>query len=99
MRLGETYEQAILREVREELGVTVRLEEFLGVTPEVYPFEGVALPTIVLYRRGIIAQGTIVADDDVEEARFFKVADLASLDIAYPSIRAIAGRGLDIAPD
>lgn len=64
---GETPERAARREVREETGLTVRLEGLLGG----FPGGGPGGPVLFLCYRGRVAGGDLAAGDDASETGFF----------------------------
>lgn len=61
---GERWQDAALREVREETGCSARLEEFAGVVL----YEVLALPKIVLFwNMTLVGLRTFTASDEVDE--------------------------------
>jgi len=67
---GETVERAARREVREELGVGVRIERFVGIFPDTYGPE--RLPSLNIYYLGRLRPGAGArAGDDALEYRWF----------------------------
>ena len=89
MGLDESLEDAALREAKEELDVTVRVEDFLGSFPEVYEFGGVAVPFLAIYFAARIVNGTPRPSDDVAALGYFTREELTELDIPYPGLRKI----------
>ena len=87
--LDESLEDAALREAKEELDVTVRVEDFLGSFPEVYEFGGVAVPFLAIYFAARIVDGTPRPSDDVAAIGYFTREELTELDIPYPGLRKI----------
>jgi len=59
---GETVDKAILREVKEELGLDAKIAQFVGV----YPFFELN-QTILVYH--LAAQGEVQADNELAEIR------------------------------
>ena len=47
--LDESLEEAAIREAKEELGVTIQTDSYLGSFPEIYEFGGVAVPFLAIY--------------------------------------------------
>jgi ADP-ribose pyrophosphatase YjhB (NUDIX family) len=68
---GETAERAARREMREELGVDVRIGRFLGTFSDTYGPD--RLPSLNLYYLGRLARdgATVRASDDASECRWF----------------------------
>ncbi len=93
---GETPEQAALREVREETGLTATLEASLGEIRYVYQFRGQRIFKRVhffLFRHeggelGALPPGPRV---EVDEVRWVPLAQLVSL-LGYKGEKAIAAR-------
>lgn len=82
MELGETPEQAALRELKEETGLSAKVESLLGVTSE--PSE---LYDTVLMAGYLIKDfdGVLSPGDDASEAAWFAYAELP--EIAFDSHR------------
>lgn len=83
MELGETPEEAGLRELCEETGIHGKIEMLLGVMTHSSPDYGTILMT------GFLASchgGTLAPGDDAEEASWFGPENLP--DIAFPSHKA-----------
>lgn len=87
IELGETPEQACVREVLEETGHDCRITELLGVTTGRIPAErrirgeGVDLLTVQIHYRAEITGGTLrpEVDGSSHDARWFPLADLDSV--------------------
>lgn len=94
MHPGETPEEAIVREVEEELGVQISLGKYAGCMPETYDYGGVILPFLGIYFTATIVKGDIVPKDDVAEARFFDIEEIDKLDITYPALPSLIKRAL-----
>lgn len=75
---GETAEAAAVREVREELGVDVRLERFVGIFPDTYAFGGERLSSLNIYYVARLRRpnASIRPADDVSGFRWFPLARL-----------------------
>lgn len=84
LEVGETLRKAVVREVREETGLTIEPGELLGVFERVLPDEQgkityhYVLIDFLCRRMG----GELVAADDAEEARWFRREELAALELA-----------------
>ncbi|VFQ43635.1 NUDIX hydrolase [Desulfoluna butyratoxydans] len=82
MELGESPEEAAVRELREEAGIDGRIRSLLGVTTNPNPDYGTVLLMGYLIRSWT---GVPVAGDDADDARFFPLDDLP--EIAFRSHR------------
>ncbi len=88
---GETLEDALVREVQEETGLTVRPREVVGVLDRIHREE-----RDVLYHFVIVdylcdwVSGTLHAGSDAEEAALVPVADLPAYDVPDQALDVIA---------
>jgi 8-oxo-dGTP diphosphatase len=84
LEVGETLRKAVVREAREETGLTIEPGELLGVFERVVPDEQGRMRyhyvlIDFLCRR---VTGELVAADDAEEARWFGPDELGALGLA-----------------
>ena len=82
MDADELPEEALLREVAEETGLTVRVLRLLGVAPLAGWVERRGI--LVLYRAEPVS-GELAASDDVSEARWFTRAEIPWEELAFES--------------
>lgn len=94
MHPNEIPEDAIKREVAEELGVMIRVEDYIGSMPETYDYNGVILPFLAIYFTAIIIEGEITPNDDVAQAQYFSLKEIENLDITYPALLSLARRAI-----
>jgi mutator protein MutT len=84
MEIDETVEECAVREAREEVGVTVRLVELLGVYSRPAP----VTPGIVsIVFRGRVTSGEVKAGREALEARWMRPEDIPWDDLAYETTR------------
>ena len=84
---GETAEQGVVREVREETGLTVRVEREVGTVVRQAPSgDDYVIRDFVC---GVRGDDAVVAADDAADARFFSVSELADLPTSEGLIEAL----------
>lgn len=85
--IGETAEEGVRREVREETGLTVTETEFLFSLPNVYLFSGMEVHTMDLFFLCRVDDGVPPsAHDDAAEAMF---VPLSELDVPAFGLRSV----------
>lgn len=85
---GETAEQAVIREVKEETGLTLKDVRFLGYRDEIYPEINWHAEVLVFYGS---AEGKENAQEsEVEELRWFDVDEAEKLKLAFDHQESIA---------
>lgn len=96
----ETAEEALHREVHEELGIGIKDVKYMTSRPNIYPFGGVEVHTLDLIYTATMEDGArIEVDDDVAAAQFYELSDVIINKIGLHSIRQVLtemlqGRGL-----
>jgi ADP-ribose pyrophosphatase YjhB (NUDIX family) len=92
---GETPEQGLRRELREELGATVRRMRWAGGAADRYGRDGCPVLSILFWVT--LAPGPLRPADDVAELRWFAIDQLPFRRIAFAStrrmLRALLGNG------
>jgi ADP-ribose pyrophosphatase YjhB (NUDIX family) len=85
LEAGERPDEALRRELREELGVTVRDARLLLFETDVYGPSGV--PVLAAAYEARLSPGRLRPGDDVSEARWFAEDAIPYRAIGFPSIR------------
>lgn len=86
--IGETAENGVIREVKEETGLDVSQVTFLFSKPNIYPFSGMIVNTMDLFFLcKVNSTEGLIANDDVAETRFIPVKNLSPEDFGLRSIR------------
>jgi len=93
LEAGETAEEGLVRELREELGMRVRTLRLLTTAHDVYGPRG--FPVLTLVYRVTPAAGPLSAADDVAEARWFPRDRLPLRRIAFRGVREALRRWRD----
>jgi ADP-ribose pyrophosphatase YjhB (NUDIX family) len=87
--IGERVEEAIRREIREEVGLEISAPEFLCSFPNDYHYDGVTYPVLDLFFTARVPEAAQArALDDVESVCWFDPLEVRPDDLAFPSMRA-----------
>lgn len=89
---GETPEQGLARELREEIGVGVRRQRLVGFTTDPYGPGGFAV--LALLFRVMPSSYRVRAADDVSELRWFALDRVPYREIAFVGLRRLLRRAL-----
>jgi 8-oxo-dGTP pyrophosphatase MutT (NUDIX family) len=93
---GETPEETAQREVREETGIDVVVEDRLGDVSYVYRRGGRRVhKTVHFYLCRFVSGDTADHDHEVDDARWIPLED-ARTDLSYPGERDMIDRALSI---
>jgi 8-oxo-dGTP pyrophosphatase MutT (NUDIX family) len=93
---GETPEETAQREVREETGINVAVEDPLGAVSYVYRRGGRRVnKTVHFFLCRFLSGDTSDHDHEVEDARWIPLLD-ARTDLSYPGERDMIDRALSI---
>jgi mutator protein MutT len=83
----ETAEQAVQREIQEELGLNLTQSKYLFSLPNIYPYMGFDVHTIDLFFEcKVDSFNGLKADDDVSEVFFIAKKDLKPEDFGLTSV-------------
>ncbi len=87
--LGESAEEALRREVREEVGLEIADVRFLGSFPNLYPYKGVTYPVCDLLFTGTALKPESALElDGVAGIEWRTLASLGEAEFAFDSMRA-----------
>ncbi len=87
--LGETLEESVTREAREELGVTVRDMRFLFTTVDRYEYSGLRYHLVGAFFEVTISPTDVARpQDDAEAVHYFPIREIPWDDIGFTSIRS-----------
>ena len=87
---GETAEDAIRREAREELGIEITPARLLATAPNEYEFEGITYRTLDLVYECLTADlGRVAAREEISETLFKALEDIAPQEFAFASVRRV----------
>ena len=92
---NETAEEAIIREIREETGLTLANPEYLFSLPNTYLYSGLNIPTLDLFFCFRLKEDCEVqAGDDVSELFFLSREEIDPTLFGLDSIRKAVGSWL-----
>ncbi|NDV79029.1 NUDIX domain-containing protein [Dysgonomonas sp. 511] len=75
--MNETGEQAVIREVKEETGLTVNEVKYLFSIPNIYVYSGFEVHTLdLVYMCMVDDLSNMKAEDDVANLQFIKISEL-----------------------
>ncbi len=83
----ESFEDSVKREIKEELGVEVKLGKTIGVYKDIYVFQDVENPVIVIVVLAKITKGIIKVSDDISGYKYFPKDKVLKEKLAFPTIR------------
>lgn len=87
MSINETFEEALLREIKEELGVEGEFIEYLGSYPEQYEFSGICLPLINFVGLAKLKSNNLNPQDDVSEIKYVHPSQIQNTEFGFPSMK------------
>jgi NADH pyrophosphatase NudC (nudix superfamily) len=87
---GESLEEALARELREELGITVTNPRYFGSFPNIYVYKGVTYFTAdAVFRYHWADPSTLSHNAEISEIAVHKAEELAPESLAFDSVRAV----------
>ena len=86
--MNETAEEAIIREIKEELNINIQNPQYLFSLPNEYEFSGITVHTLDLFFKVEIDDNTIISTaDDVASAQLFDLKHVNIESIGLKSIK------------
>lgn len=97
---GETAEEAVLREIREETGLDVGIEQYLGSFPNRYLYRDILYPTLDLFFLcRVDSFSSASALDEVESLVILPWREVRRDEIAFASMRKAFDRLTEVLGD
>lgn len=73
----ETAEESLIREIKEELGITIKEPQYCCSFPNEYPFSGIDIYTLdFAFRINIDPSVEMIPKDDISGFKFYKAEDI-----------------------
>ncbi len=86
--MEESGEQGVIREVKEETGLTVSRAEYLFSIPNLYTYSGMVIHTLDMFFRCEVENfDNMQAMDDAEEAEWIAMKDIKPDEFGLDSVR------------
>lgn len=90
VNLGETAEESVKREAKEELGIDLVNITYLCSGADRYMYKGVNYHTLgLIFVAKIMDTQTPIPNDDVTEVRYFERSSIDLDQLAFPSLRTV----------
>lgn len=95
--IGETIEESVVREVKEETGLTVNSADYLFSIPNIYRYSGFDVPTLDAFFRCRVDDLTpLAAHDDAESFQWVPVGAIPTEQFGLRSVRHALFRFMDM---
>jgi len=86
--IGETAEEGVRREVREEVGLELTDVTYLCSAPNSYHYREVTYPVLDLFFVArAVSSTTVIASDEVVTLRWLRPEEVAPEELAFPSMQ------------
>ena len=91
--MNETAEEAIIRELKEELNIDINNPTYLYSLPNEYNFSGITVHTLDMFFKVKVDDNIqIKTDDDVASAQFYDLKDVNIENIGLNSIKKVINK-------
>lgn len=85
----ESFEDSLIREGEEELGITIAMESILGVYTVSYEYQDVTLPNVVIVAICKRVTGKMKTGGDADAYKYVKKEDLLKEDVYFPYLKDV----------
>ena len=95
--LNESAEEAIRREIREEIGAEVETMQYFDSFPNIYPYSGFEVRTLdIIFTCSLKVNSVLIPNDDVSEVVFIPFDKIRMEEIKLTSIRKAVEKYLNV---
>lgn len=85
--LGETIEESLRRELKEELGITIKDFKYLTSKIDMYEYRGINYQTLgTIFEGSISSKEKMEASDDIDGFKFFSIKNFPIDKLAFKSL-------------
>ncbi len=84
---GESAEQALRREMFEEVNIRISGMEYLCSFPNMYNYRGITYSTVDIFFTARLSSGKASAMDEVASISWMKPCQVKTVHLAFPSVR------------
>lgn len=83
----EDLDESVKREIKEELGVEIEIQKIVGVYKGDYEYQKILYPSIGIAVSARILTGEIKPTDDISAFKYFKPAEIFTMELAFEFIK------------
>jgi NAD+ diphosphatase len=87
--INESFEEASLRELEEELHISAPIDKIIGSAYLIYPYQNIELPVLAIVALAQIGEQTIQIDDDVADIAYFTLEQLSEITMPYKNLESL----------
>ena len=87
INIKETAEKSVMREIKEELSISLKNLIYFGSYPDRYYYQGINYYTLILVFISQIKNLTFIPSDDISQALFFSLDKIPYNKIAFRGIK------------
>jgi NADH pyrophosphatase NudC (nudix superfamily) len=87
--LNENYENAIQREMQEELGIKIKSLTYFNSVIERYLYQEVNEYVLVVNFLAVSESEEFKPDDDIADAKYFNLNEALQLELAFPTVEKV----------
>ena len=92
MEMDETYQEGVIREVKEETGLDIELTKLVGVYSD--PDRDPRGHTVTVAFLSKIIGGTLKSDSDAKDAKFIDISELKNMKLAFDHNEILKDSGI-----
>ncbi len=88
--ISETMEESLVREIKEELGISISDYIYFGSYPDTYTYKGLTIPTLnFIYTARVSSDTHLTASDDISEVQYFPKSKIPFTKLAFPYLQRV----------